>query len=83
MKIGVRDSLAMARGLQVPSFMRTLFAKLEALWTAVAFAEEGDVETARRILREAESLEQPPRERAELARLSTVPVASAMRGSQA
>ncbi|HSN93419.1 MAG TPA: hypothetical protein VLS93_19465 [Anaeromyxobacteraceae bacterium] len=32
---------------------RGLLAKLEALLTAVAFAEEGEAETARRILAEA------------------------------
>ena len=80
---GCAARLAVACGLLIQSFMRTFFKKLEALWTAVAFAEEGDVETARQVLREAEKLEQPPRERAEPARLSAVPVASAMRGSRA
>jgi hypothetical protein len=42
--------------------MRKLLRKLEALLTAAAFAEEGDVETARRIVREAEGDERPGRE---------------------
>jgi hypothetical protein len=42
--------------------MRKLLRKFEALLTAAAFAEEGDVETARQIVREAEGDERPRRE---------------------
>jgi hypothetical protein len=37
--------------------MRKILAKIEAMLTAAAFAEEGDVETAREVMREAGSAE--------------------------
>lgn len=39
--------------------MRRLLEKLEAMLTAAAFAEEGDVDTARRLLAEAEAAPAP------------------------
>lgn len=42
-----------------------LLAKLEALMTAVAFAEEGEAETARQIVAEAEKADRTDREKDE------------------
>jgi hypothetical protein len=60
--------------------MRKLLRKLEALLTAAAFAEEGDVETARRIVREAEGDE---RRTGEPPRLVVAPAARAARAARA
>jgi len=43
--------------------MRKLLSKLEAMLTAAAFAEEGDVDTARGVLRESEAAESHPSDR--------------------
>ncbi len=48
------------------SFMKRLFEELEALMAAAAFAEEGEVETARRLMGEAGADE--PAERPEARR---------------
>lgn len=45
--------------------MRKLRSKLEAMFAAAAFAEEGDAETAREVLRDVETSAPSTRERAE------------------
>jgi hypothetical protein len=75
----------MARRLLSTVFMRKLIEKLQALLTAAAFAEEGDVETARRMVLEAEGERQvpPAARRVHPALRPAAPRAPLARGSRA